>query len=273
MAYLGTEKLKELINTEQVIGPNPDLSRVKSGAYELSLGNEVFRTDSKDKKKEILKLDKEQVTINSGQFALLLTQETVNIPQDKIAFISIKAGVKLRGLVNVSGFHVDPGFKGNLVFSVYNAGTSPISLEKGEPYFLIWFAELKLVDNEATTYNGEHKGQDSIPTKYIDALIAGELASPNVLLEKINDNYKSLDSKATTRDYFFKTGLGILIVIAIKFFVDWGMYSKGVNDGYYRKTEETQIDSTINQLLLEKKNLIIEINSLSKIKADTTKKK
>ncbi len=61
------------------------------------------------------------------------------------------------GLINVSGFHVDPGFKGKLLFSVYNAGTGPISMEKGEPYFLIWFAELALKDGEKDTYNGEHK--------------------------------------------------------------------------------------------------------------------
>ena len=272
MAYLGTEKLKELINSHKVIEPIPDLSRmnsrIKNGAYELSLGNEVFRTDSKDKKKEILKQDKEQITINPGQFALILTEESVNIPQDKIAFISIKAGVKLRGLINVSGFHVDPGFKGNLVFSVYNAGTSPISLEKGEPYFLIWFAELKLTDNETTTYNGEHKGQNSIPTRYIDALMAGELASPNALLEKINDNYKTLDSKATTRDYIFRTGIGILIVITLKLFVEWGMYSKGYDDGYKKKATQTTADSALNSILTQQKKLLIEVDSLEKIKTN-----
>ncbi len=49
----------------------------------------------------------------------------------------------------MSGFHADPGFKGHLVFSVYNAGSSPISLERGQPYFLIWFAQLELSENEA----------------------------------------------------------------------------------------------------------------------------
>src|SRR5258706_4501621 len=135
MAYLGTEKLKELITKSKVIGPDPDLARVKTGAYELSLGYEAFRTDSKDKKKEVLK-DKDVVTINPGQFALLLTKEYVHIPHDKIALISIKAGAKLKGLINVSGFHVDPGFKGKIAFSVDNSGTSPISFGTGEPYFL-----------------------------------------------------------------------------------------------------------------------------------------
>lgn len=275
MAFLGTEKLKQLISAKNVIDP-PNLSRVVCGSYELSLGNEIYRTDSKDKKKEFLSQPKEQITINPGQFALLLSNETVNIPVDKIAFISIKAGIKLRGLVNVSGFHVDPGFKGKLVFSVYNAGSGPISLLRNEPCFLIWFADLDLLPNEATSYeNGshDHKNQDTIPAKYIDSLNAMELASPNVLLEKINDNYKTLDNKINARDYIIKTGLGILVVIGIKLLVDWGMYNKGVNDGYSKKSEEIKIDSTINKLTSERNNLIIEIDSLRKIKNDTTTNK
>src|SRR5688572_15004554 len=254
MAYLGSEKLKALIKDQKVIEPDPDLGRVNCGAYELSLGNEVFRTDSKDKKKEFLSQPKEQVTINPGQFALLLTYEIVNIPTDKIAFISIKAGIKLKGLINVSGFHVDPGFRGNLVFSVYNAGSSPISLLKGEPCFLIWFAELELSKDETTSYergSHEHKNQDTIPTKYIDALIAGELASPNVLLEKINSNQTTLENKISVVDekkklneYLFKTILGLLIILGIKLLWDAGRYYKGYKEGYDKKATDITTDST-----------------------------
>jgi len=273
MAFLGTQKLKHLIETEHVIEPGD--GKVACGAYELCLGDEVFRTDSKDKKKEFLTKAKEQITINPGQFALLLTQETINVPTNKIAFISIKAGIKLKGLVNVSGFHVDPGFKGKLVFSVYNAGSSPISLVKGEESFLIWFAQLELDQNEETSYaneNHDHKNQDSIPVKYIDHLIAGELASPNILLEKINDNFKTLDSKANTREYIFKTGIGILIVIGLKILIDWGIYSKGQSDGYSKKSEELRVDSAINVLILEKKQLINEIYNLKAQKDSINKK-
>jgi len=280
MAYLGTELLKKLIQEKNVITPAPkDFSRVKSGAYELSLGNEVFRTDSKDKKKEILKEDKEQITINPGQFALLLTEEELNIPTDKIAFISIKAKIKLRGLINVSGFHVDPGFKGKLVFSVYNAGTSPISLEKGEPYFLIWFSELKLTEKEAETYNGEHKNQGSIPPTYIDALLAGELASPNALSKRIDDNQKELIAKIgliekeqTAKDYLIKTAVGLGIIILFKFAFDWFAYDNGFKKGVELKKQVIFNDSIINKLMLEKKVLILEIDSLNKVKVNTTKK-
>jgi dCTP deaminase len=46
------------------------------------------------------------------------------------------------GLINVSGFHVDPGFYGKLIYAVYNAGPSEIHLSRGTEMFLIWFADL-----------------------------------------------------------------------------------------------------------------------------------
>lgn len=259
MAYLGTEILKTLIKDKNIISPTPtDFSRIKNGAYELSLGNEVFRTDSKDKKKEILKEIKEQVSINPGQFALLLTEESINIPLDKIAFISIKAGVKLRGLVNVSGFHVDPGFQGKLLFSVYNAGSSPISLEKGEPYFLIWFAELRLVDGEHDRYNGEHKNQDSIPPKYIDALLAGELASPNVLSKRI----ESVQHLKTKIEWVVLAIFTALIGLTVKFWSDSSKLKDAIEFGYTKKSEEILKDSTNNRLQNELKTLRVELDSL-----------
>lgn len=80
--------------------------------------------------------------IEPGQFAYLLTLETLSIPENVLAFISLKATFKWKGLINVSGFHVDPGYKGRLVYAVYNAGSSDITVRHGEPLFLIWFADL-----------------------------------------------------------------------------------------------------------------------------------
>ena len=157
MAFLGVKEVEKLQETNKVIFPF-DKSRIKNGAYELSLGKEVYLTDSKTGKVEILdKINNRGIDLNPGQFALLLTEEKVNIPKSKIGFISIKAGEKLKGLINISGFHVDPGFNDHLLFSVYNAGPSTITLNCGEPYFPLWFSEMKteLSDNEA--YNDNNK--------------------------------------------------------------------------------------------------------------------
>lgn len=138
-----------------------DPSHLKQGAYELALSREVLTTS--DGSADLATLGSSPVLIiPPGQFALLYTEEQVSIPANVLSFISIKAKVKLKGLVNVSGFHVDPGFSGRLKFSVYNAGNKPIHLAYGSPCFLIWFADLDAATRDP--YHGSHNCQSGITT-------------------------------------------------------------------------------------------------------------
>jgi dCTP deaminase len=274
MAFIGTKSLTQLLSNPDIISPLRK-ERIKNGAYELSLGAQVFQTDSSPRAVKELK-DGAKIEIRPGQFALLLTREYVKIPKDKIAFISIKAGIKFKGLVNVSGFHVDPGFEGNLLFSVYNAGPSIIILSSGTQYFPIWFSEL----NETQDYVGTHNGQTKIPDDPVEALSQGELASPNVLSKRIDDNQNASDGRISLieRDqkainYIAITALGLVIAFVIKFFFDWYSLKIGLDKGAELKMKEIKVDSIINQRLLEKKKLIIEIDSLKKVQAKLKDKK
>ncbi|WP_157607495.1 dCTP deaminase domain-containing protein [Runella limosa] len=188
MAFLSKKELAQLLPS---CIDKFESERIAEAAYELCLGNEVYLTDSTSGKKELLDEKNSQVVIKSGQFALLLTQENVKIPLDKIAFISIKFSQKIKGLVNISGFHVDPGFDGKIIFSVYNAGPTTIILDKGKPYFMIWFSELS---SQANPYAGKHQKQKTISAEQISQL-NGTLASPNSLLKQIQDLEKKVDIK------------------------------------------------------------------------------
>lgn len=267
MAFIGTTNLAKLLTTSDVIEPFQE-SRIKNGAYELSLGEQVFLTDSSPREVKEVK-EGAKIEIKPGQFALLLTKEYIKVPTNKIAFISIKATVKFKGLINVSGFHVDPGFEGNLLFSVYNAGPSNIVLSSGTAYFPIWFSEL----NEDQEYKGSHDNQIRIPDGPIEALIQGELASPNSLSKRIDENQKESDRKigllekeGTAKDYLIKTALGILIVLFVKFCFDWLAYENGYKKASELKEREIILDSQINNLLIEKKKLLTEIDSLESLK-------
>lgn len=156
-------------------------TRVKGACYELSLGNEVFTTNDESNTKKIYN-EGEQISIEPGQFAILITKEIVELPDTILAFISIKFKIKFQGLVNISGFHVDPGFKGRLIFSVFNAGSRPIPLTIGAPTFLIWFNQLS---NSVDKYNGVHNDQYSISDDAVRT-IQGDVPSPIVLKNRID---------------------------------------------------------------------------------------
>ncbi len=169
--------------------------RIDCNAYTLSVGGEVYVTPTdadEDLKYRSVRMlqDAEAFSVPPGQFAFLITDEVITVPRDAMAFISIKAKIKFRGLVNVSGFHVDPGYNGRLVFSVYNAGPSPIHLRRGQECFLIWFAAL------TSTCPNAKQGifNDRISTDLINA-VPGELQSLEGVNQKIKDVEKKLLEK------------------------------------------------------------------------------
>jgi dCTP deaminase len=181
MAFWSSEKIKKISSDIKLVNPF-DEKVVKHGAYELGLGPEAFLTSDSEKKKIIIN-DGEQLVLPPGQFGLLITEETITIPNNAIGFISIKAGIKFCGLVNVSGFHVDPGFSGRLKFSVYNAGSQNIVLQRKQRVFLLWFSDL---DQATKPYSGDHANQNEISPKDV-MQIQGDIASPGQLKTDIRE--------------------------------------------------------------------------------------
>jgi dCTP deaminase len=186
-----------------------DEDRIESASYELSLGKEVYisalpDTPQKDRKKIFLN-ERETVAIPPGQFAFLITSEKVAVPSDAIALISMKFKAKAKGLINVSGFHVDPGYKGHLIFAVYNAGPLNFHVECGQRLFSIWFADLDAVDERPRT----KRGHDSIDTELMNSPDA--VSSLPSLVKRLDDMEKKLES------YSFKQAIiwSFLFAIAI----------------------------------------------------------
>jgi dCTP deaminase len=104
----------------------------------------------------------------------------------------MKTEMKFRGLVNVSGFHVDPGFKGPLKFAVYNAGPKPIVIKQGDDCFLIWYADLDNSEDAAHAKKPSdvEKYKRGITGRDVQA-IAGAVPSLVVLSKKVDELEKN----------------------------------------------------------------------------------
>ncbi len=196
MAFLSSETLEARLDKGLVL-PKYDEERIECGAYELSLGSEIFITNSSSQAKMLLGPN-EQISIPPGQFAILITEESIAMPLDCMAFISIKSGLKLTGLINISGFHVDPGFEGKLKFSVYNAGPKPVALTRGARLFPMWLAELDKKTSKG--YEGASQKQDTITDRDVTQLL-GTVRSPAALwveIEKLKNRLRNFLWLATT---------------------------------------------------------------------------
>ncbi|MDE0179673.1 MAG: deoxycytidine triphosphate deaminase [Gammaproteobacteria bacterium] len=191
-AFWSGETLRERLGT--LIDPFvPEL--VDCAAYTLAIGPEVYVSphdqDAAPSAVTIRQLSNgEAFTIPPGQFAFLLTEEVVSVPADALAFISIRAKTKFRGLVNVSGFHVDPGYCGQLTFAVFNAGPVPVHLKRGQPAFLIWYTSL----DRTTAFKKNGATRKGIDPAVVTG-IAGELQSLAGLSKKMEKADRALDER------------------------------------------------------------------------------
>lgn len=184
MSFLSTESLKN--EMESLVGNKEH--PVDIMAVVLHVGHEVFITGNSTKR--VLN-EKEQFSIPPGQFALLITEEKVDLLRTRLGFITIKFGLKKKGLINISGFHVDPGFKGKILFSVYNAGPNDIPLSRGADAFRMWISK---IDGEAEEYKGTHLDQDCISDSDVSMLL-GHIASPAALQKQLDDNKQELQGQ------------------------------------------------------------------------------
>jgi dCTP deaminase len=195
--------------------------QIDCNCYTLLMGDQYFVTSIKgDSEPPIIMSLKEgdMFHIPAGQFAFLITKEQVFIPHYAMGFISMRTPFKFQGLINVSGFNVDPGFRGRLIFAVYNASPSPIPIRGGEKLFKIWFASLDHTSGKQYVF-------DKPPITEIDKnLIRGmnrELLSLQQLSEKIREVEKSLNLKI--EGFSLKVGLlyivwqGAILAVVILF--------------------------------------------------------
>jgi dCTP deaminase len=227
MAFWSGDKLTTAIPAKKIVEPFYP-KQVDCSAYTLTLGEEYFITPDytvsvrenttkalAESKRwdqtvpETKRLMGGPLNIPAGQFAFLMTEEALNIPQSVMGFISLKSSAKWRGLINVSGFHVDPGFKGKLIYSVYNAGPSPIHLKRGQDLFLLWLADL---DRSATTKFA--KPQNAAPLVEIPPQMVTDVNRQIHSLDQLSIKLSELENKI--RFIWWAGGLvGVLAAILL----------------------------------------------------------
>ena len=165
------------LTDEEIMDRRSELFRIEKGddfafenalgaSYDMRLGSEVYI--SGEDSPRLLNESNPFVSLPRGKFGLLLTKEYVTMPPDHSGLISVRTTYKEKGLLNTSGFHVDPGFKGRLYFSVFNVGPNDIQLKHNEPMFMIFFGRLSKSANQKESKG--RQGQEHLPIALVTSL-------------------------------------------------------------------------------------------------------
>lgn len=206
MTILSKEEIRNL--GEEVFGEDYDETRVKSAMYDLRLGAEYIVTPDKRPSKLIENGD-DILTIPPGQYALLTTYEHLKMPTTHIGFISLKFSYAKKGLLNISGFHVDPGYKGKIIFSVYNLGPSMIHMKLKDSVFMIFFEKLEGEGNYEEE-SPHHRRLERIPLDMIS-----DISRPIVSIPTLDERLKTVENYIT----YLKILGGALFIIIIALMV------------------------------------------------------
>lgn len=125
--------------------PEPDEIQIQPASVDLRLGNKfrVFKhtkkafidplKDNASDYSEIIEIgEKEAFILHPGEFALGITRERVEVPDNIVARVDGRSSLgRLAILVHATAGYVDPGFKGNITLELSNVGKMPVALYAG----------------------------------------------------------------------------------------------------------------------------------------------
>lgn len=103
----------------------------------------------------------ETLPVESGRFVACLTEEVLKIPNNVSGRFGLRSQYTRRGLVAFPGIQIDPGFKGRLAISLFNAGPEAINLKHGEKMFTVEFHSLDVPAMHP--YDGPYQNQEDFP--------------------------------------------------------------------------------------------------------------
>lgn len=98
--------------------------------------------------------DRQSITIKPGDFYLVKTIESVNMPQNLTASITPRSTTYRSGLFIRTG-NVPPGYCGGLIFGLKNEGPVTCEIEMGARFVHIQFSEVK---GGGSMYRGQWQG-------------------------------------------------------------------------------------------------------------------
>ena len=162
------EKIKYFVNNGNC---KENFKSGRGWSFDLRVGDEYFV--SGDDLPSRLTEDEPFIIIKPGQFAILETKERVGLNGEYMALIGVKFSFKKKGLINVSGFHVDPFYEGKIIFTVFNAGPNDIYIKKDEYVFMIFF--MKLTNELEKTRIKDNVKYEGIPKEMFANLGGGAL--------------------------------------------------------------------------------------------------
>jgi deoxycytidine triphosphate deaminase len=192
---LSDREIKELIdNPTSGLIVNPfDLECLQGASYDLKVGQNVLISGQES----ITDLTiAGAITIQPGDFAVVVSNEYFEIPQNMVINIGAKTYLTKKGIILQAGMQIDPGFKGYLFLGLYNSSPRKFILEYKGDLCSIQFFQLRVDAKKVFNINYDYL-HGNFPKDMKDYLYSLENNSLSNLAEDLRTLTKSVSELST----------------------------------------------------------------------------
>lgn len=170
---LSNKEILEACKKNNLIHPYSK-NLVQTCSYDLTFSGEYRIYDPKKSHQESKKLKTgDNLVIPADAICFVLTNETVNIPGNLTASISLSMGLIKSGVMLAAQPPYDAGYSGKTVALLHNLSNEPVCIEVGQHILNIVFNELKSIVPAKDQYKGKYQKASSLNDFRIKALKGG----------------------------------------------------------------------------------------------------
>jgi dCTP deaminase len=230
------------------IGIDPwDPEQLQPASYDLRVGAQGAVTSNKSGLINIE--EKGFLTIEPGDFGIIITHEILTLSNQYAARFGLRSGLARQGLIATTGPQIDPGYTGRLILGLTNLTPKAIVLSYLDDIVSVEFHRLTAPTSHP--YQGKYQGKTSLGRDEIEFIInresmalsevlttlrtlTSDVASLNTSVENVASQVKSFTNTVSTqvnqvsgqvKTFFAITigivSLGVAIMTGIAAFIAW----------------------------------------------------
>ena len=199
-------QIKELVDSNELGIKHFSEKYLQPATYDLRIGPSIYLPGENPEKAISISQNGGFHKLAPYQNVVLMTYETLRIPEKIAGRFGLKSGYTRRGLIASAGPQVDPGFKGKLLVTVYNFSAAPYILRYKKPFLSIEFHALDRAPQK--TYDGPYQNKEEITPEIVEDLLCFEglnLSQMQTQFTELLEHVKAWSQFATRIDEFLKT--------------------------------------------------------------------
>lgn len=134
-----------------------DVQKLQPASYDISVGDHYYNLTTGSDKIDIV--ERGSLTVEPNECIRIRTRETIGIPYNCSALVTTKISLSMVGLLQVTS-RIDPGFKGKLDITLFNAGKKKVSLRYEDTFANLVFFRLGIPVSKAYSGTPRPKATD-----------------------------------------------------------------------------------------------------------------